>query len=147
MKKAILVTLLAMVSSAHGANNTNESPDDRLIACTASAQVISESKACFETAYQGWEGIMNQQYQLLMRDKSQTVKDSLKKSQDAWIQYRDAYIEAAENTYWEFEAVDGQKKDEKVEGSWQVLTYDMKVRMVRERATELLQVRRSILDF
>lgn len=90
---------------------------------------------------------MNQQYQSLMRDKSQTVKDSLKKSQDAWIQYRDAYIEAAENTYWEFEAVDGQKKDEKVEGTWQVLTYDMKVRMVRERATELLQVRRSILDF
>ncbi|MBT9185622.1 DUF1311 domain-containing protein [Pectobacterium punjabense] len=147
MKKAILVTLLAMVSSAHGANNTNESPDDRLIACTASAQAISESKACFETAYQGWEGIMNQQYQLLMRDKSQTVKDSLKKSQDAWVQYRDAYIEAAENAYWEFEAVDGQKKDEKVEGTWQVLTYDMKVRMVRERATELLQVRRSILDF
>ncbi|KFF63963.1 hypothetical protein RC90_19175 [Pectobacterium brasiliense] len=147
MKKAILVTLLAMVSSAHGANNTNESPDDRLIACTASAQAISERKACFEAAYQGWEGIMNQQYQSLMRDKSQTVKDSLKKSQDAWIQYRDAYIEAAENTYWEFEAVDGQKKDEKVEGTWQVLTYDMKVRMVRERATELLQVRRSILDF
>lgn len=117
MKKAILVTLLAMVSSAHGANNTNESPDDRLIACTASAQAISERKACFEAAYQGWEGIMNQQYQSLMRDKSQTVKDSLKKSQDAWIQYRDAYIEAAENTYWEFEAVDGQKKDEKVEGT------------------------------
>ncbi|KHN50627.1 lysozyme inhibitor LprI family protein [Pectobacterium fontis] len=147
MKKAILVTLLVMVSSAHGANNSSESPDDRLIVCTASAQTIAESKACFETAYRGWEGIMNQQYQSLMRDKSQTVKDSLKKSQDAWIQYRDAYIEAAENTYWEFEAMGRQKKDEKVEGTWQVLTYDMKVRMVRERATELLQVRRGILDF
>lgn len=85
--------------------------DQTLEQCLAKPTTVStlDSVDCYQNALKLWDNELNKQYQLLIADKklSSRFKTALKKSQLAWIKYRDLNLEAInrfydtqQGTYW-----------------------------------------------
>ncbi|MFJ5330086.1 lysozyme inhibitor LprI family protein [Pectobacterium versatile] len=100
MKKALITALLLTVTTtAYATDDFVKALDDQLSACTNKAENTLATNECFNAGLKAWDTELNKQYKLLLADQSDEFKNSLKKSQVAWIKYRDSYIEAMQAFY------------------------------------------------
>ena len=134
MKKSILSVLLLISSSTFAQSNDSfiKQLDDRANACSNNAQNTIESVDCRSKALADWDKELNTQYKLLMNEQSTEFKNALRKSQRAWITYRDSYNSAMNAFY-------GQQQGT----IWGIVYSDSKVRVTRDRAIELYKLRVS----
>ncbi|WP_371928290.1 lysozyme inhibitor LprI family protein [Pectobacterium sp. 21LCBS03] len=79
-----------------------------------------------------WDTELNKQYKLLLADQSEEFKANLRKSQVAWIKYRDSYLEAMRSFY--------MQQDGTILG---IVMSDAKLRVTRDKAIELYKLRTS----
>ncbi len=98
MKKLLLLLLFST-----GVFAKESVIDQKLEQCKNDPQNVSTIAIvdCYNTATKSWDKMLNDEYKLLMTDKelSTEFKDSLKKSQLAWIKYKDLYTDSARKFY------------------------------------------------
>ncbi|MCW2478132.1 lysozyme inhibitor LprI family protein [Candidatus Symbiopectobacterium sp. NZEC135] len=134
MKKMLLTALLLISTTASYAatDDYGKDLDDNLTACTNKAENTLATIDCFNDGLKAWDAELNKQYKLLLADQSDEFKNSLKKSQVAWIKYRDSYLEAMQAFY--------RQQDGTI---WGIIISDAKLRVTRDKAIELYKLRTS----
>lgn len=133
MKKILLTALLLTITTASYANDDFvKALDDQLSACTNKAENTLATNDCFNAGLKAWDTELNKQYKLLLADQSDEFKASLKKSQTAWIKYRDSYVEAMQAFY--------RQQDGTI---WGAIMSDAKLRVTRDKVIELYKLRTS----
>ncbi|MFJ5420281.1 lysozyme inhibitor LprI family protein [Pectobacterium parvum] len=132
--KNILITalLLTVTTTVYADDDFVKALDDQLSACTNKAENTLVTNECFNAGLKAWDAELNKQYKLLLADQSDEFKNSLKKSQVAWIKYRDSYIEAMQAFY--------RQQDGTI---WGTIMSDAKLRVTRDKAIELYKLRTS----
>jgi len=124
-KKQLIVALLLLTTTAIA---QDEHPVDKSLSeCMAKTNsVTSEMVACLEKAYSQWGAEIDKYYNLLMGILPEKSKIKLKKSQSAWIKFRDLEFEAIPDIY------------AGIIGSFQRPTFlEHKVNILRARALQL----------
>lgn len=133
MKKLTIVIIL-FISKLVLADNNNI--DQGLAQCLAKPTTVStlDSVDCYQNALKLWDKELNQQYQLLITDKklSPRFKTALKKSQLAWIKYRDLNLEAINHFY-----------DTQQGSYWGIAAMANKIELTKNKALELTKLRTS----
>lgn len=134
LKRTLLTVLLLIITTLTYANdNFGKMLDDELTGCTNKAENTLATIECFNVGLKAWDAELNKQYKLLLTDQSEEFKASLKKSQIAWIVYRDSYIEAMQSFY--------RQQDGTI---WGIVISDAKLRVTRDKAIDLYKLRTSI---
>lgn len=133
LKKALLTALLLTITTATYANDGFiKGLDDQLTACTNKSENTLATNDCFNIGLKAWDTELNKQYKLLLADQSEEFKGNLKKSQVAWIKYRDSYLEAMRSFYMQQDGT-----------IWGIVMSDAKLRVTRDKAIELYKLRTS----
>ena len=117
----VLITMpsIAKAQSPH--------PADRWIEdCIARDSSTAGMSACLDGGYRRWDNELNHVYQGLRGLLNQHQKEILKRSQRAWIVYRDAEFETIQALYG---SLDGSM--------WRLAAISAKVEMVKARTLEL----------
>lgn len=89
---------------------------------------------CYQKATKSWDDMLNAEYQQLMSDTetSKEFNDSLKKSQLAWIKYKDLYTDTIKKYY------------SNEQGSyWEIVYTENVLNITKSKAIELHKLRIS----
>ncbi|WGL94860.1 lysozyme inhibitor LprI family protein [Arsenophonus nasoniae] len=133
MRKLTIVIML-FISKLVLADSINI--DQTLEQCLAKPTTVStlDSVDCYQNALKLWDNELNKQYQLLIADKklSSRFKTALKKSQLAWIKYRDLNLEAINRFY-----------DTQQGTYWGIAAMANKIELTKNKALELTKLRTS----
>lgn len=103
--------------------------DIKYQACQEKAVSTVDIRECIGNAAAEWDKVLNEQYRQLLKNQPAEVVEALRKSQRAWLAYRDSYQEAVVALY-------GQN-----EGTiWPVIMGDTMLQFVRDKALSLQQL-------
>ncbi|WP_157825347.1 lysozyme inhibitor LprI family protein [Rahnella sp. AA] len=136
MRKTIIAILLLGSTASTAAlakNDFGKDLDDQLADCTNKAESTLASIDCYNTGLKAWDAQLNKQYKLLLAEQPAEFQASLKKSQIAWINYRDSYLEAMQNFYRQQSGT-----------IWGITMSEAKLRVTRDKAIELYKLRTSV---
>jgi uncharacterized protein YecT (DUF1311 family) len=104
--------------------------DKELKQCKINPNTVSDMAIvnCYTTAAKSWDKVLNDEYKSLISDTelSKAFKDSLKKSQLAWIKYRDLNIDTINRFY-----------DNEHGSYWQIVSTENKMNITKNKAIEL----------
>lgn len=132
MLRKTLFLLLASCSLSVFAQSPAQRLDNQLAHCQNNAQTTIDSKACYSQAIAAWDTELNKQYQALLKDRPESVRNALRDSQRQWIKYKDAY-NLALNEYYNQE-----------QGTiWGIIAADSKMNIIRDKALDLYRLRES----
>ncbi|SPP32409.1 hypothetical protein ARAF_2573 [Arsenophonus endosymbiont of Aleurodicus floccissimus] len=100
MKKLTIVIMLFISKLVLADRHNIEQSLEQCLAKTTTISTL-DSIDCYQNALKLWDNELNKQYQLLITDKklSPQFKVALKKSQLAWIKYRDLNLETINHFY------------------------------------------------
>jgi uncharacterized protein YecT (DUF1311 family) len=130
----LFLLLLALIPTAAEAQSPH--PVDRWVEnCIARDSSTAGMLACLDEGYARWDNELNYVYQGLRALLNQPQKEILKKSQRAWIAYRDAEFETINAIYG---SLDGSM--------WRLASLSAKVEMVKARTLELSMYLESLRE-
>jgi len=106
--------------------------DGQLEQCQNKAQTTIDTRECYGQAMAAWDNELNTQYQALLKDSPESVRNALRDSQRQWVKYRDSYNEAT-NEYYRQE-----------QGTiWTIIAADTRMNVVKDKALSLYRLRES----
>ena len=130
--KPVFFLLLASCSLPVFAESPASKIDAQLEACQNKAQTTLDSSECYSQAMAAWDSELNTQYQALLKDNPEKVRNALRASQRQWIKYKDSYNEAT-NAYYRQE-----------QGTiWGIIAAETRMNVIRDKALSLYRLRES----
>ncbi|MGE4698764.1 lysozyme inhibitor LprI family protein [Yersinia enterocolitica] len=133
MKKLLPILLILFSSSTLSKASVI---DKELVQCRSNPVNVSDMAIadCYEAATKSWDKLLNAEYELLISDTdlSKEFKDSLKRSQLAWIKYKDLSLDAITKFY-----------DNERGSYWQIVSTENKMLITKNKAVELHKLRIS----
>lgn len=136
MKKILFsIYLLLGISSASAFENGNygQELDNQIAQCTENAENNLMTLECLNVGLKLWDSELNKQYKNLLSNQSEDFKNSLKKSQIAWLKYRDLYIKGLQVFYAQ---QDGS--------AWKLVFRKSEMNITRDKAIDLYRINKSI---
>lgn len=130
MKKLLLLLLFSTATLAKG-----NVIDTQLEKCKNDPSIPDMGIVdCYQKAAKSWDAMLNDEYKQLMSDTELTkeFKDSLKKSQLAWIKYKDLYIDSVKKFYSNHQG-----------SIWGIVYTENVMYITRDKALELRKLRLS----
>lgn len=131
MNKLLVLLLLASTTTLAKGNAI----DTQLDKCKNDPSIPDMGIAdCYQKAAKSWDAMLNDEYKQLMSDTELTkeFKDSLKKSQLAWIKYKELYTNSIKKFY-------GNEQ-----GSiWSIVYIENVMLITKDKALELHKLRLS----
>lgn len=130
--KPVFFLLLASCALPVFAESPAGKIDSQLEKCQSEAHTTIDSSECYSQAMAAWDRELNTQYQALLKDNPENVRNALRASQRQWIKYKDAYHEAA-NEYYRQE-----------QGTlWGIIAAETRMNVIRDKALSLYRLRES----
>lgn len=106
--------------------------DGQLEQCQNKAQTTIDSTECYRQATEAWDRELNIQYQTLLKDSPNTVRNALRDSQRQWVKYKDSY-NLAINEYYRQE-----------QGTiWGIIAAESKMNIIKDKALDLYRLQQS----
>ena len=100
--------------------------------CQDSAQTTLGMSACYQKATAAWDKELNIQYQALLKESPQSVRDALRHSQRAWITYQEAYNQATDAFYTQEQGT-----------IWRVIAAETRMNVIKDKTLDLYRLRQS----
>ncbi|WP_460645985.1 lysozyme inhibitor LprI family protein [Leclercia adecarboxylata] len=136
MRKALVTAFLVLSTIPASAlardDDFGKGLDDQVAQCSNHAGNTLASVECLKSGLKAWDAELNRQYKQLLTDQPEDVKASVKKSQLAWLKYRDSYLEAMQTFYKQQSGT-----------IWGIVMADAELRLTRDKAIELYKLRTS----
>lgn len=106
--------------------------DAGLKRCQNEAQTTLDINACYQKATAAWDRALNSQYQALLTESPQEVREALRHSQRAWLSYQKSYNQATDAFY------------SREQGTiWPVIAAETRMNVIKDKALDLYRLRQS----
>lgn len=132
MKPKFLLLLPLLSPALVQAAQPGEEIDKQLQTCKLHANSTSDNARCYHSAIQQWDGELNKQYQLLLKEQPANVRQTLTAAQRSWLRYRDDY-NAAIGAYY-------QQQQGTI---WRLVAAESQMNIIRDKAIDLYRLRLS----